>query len=141
MAKVGSRRPLTAEARVRAWVGRFGVCGGKSGTGTRFCTGSSVFHCSYHSTVALNTYIYLGGWWPQFNPPTCHLRHTLLPLLYLKTTVFCIATVFATCSLVEIYRRFRDTTSVIRAVNVNIQLKDVVKNPYSDCSRILELKQ
>jgi hypothetical protein len=31
-----SRRPLTAEARVRSPVGPRGICGGQSGTGTGF---------------------------------------------------------------------------------------------------------
>jgi hypothetical protein len=43
MAKVVSRRPLTAEARVRARVNPCGICGGQSGTGTGF----SVFPCQY----------------------------------------------------------------------------------------------
>jgi hypothetical protein len=34
MAQVVSRRPLTAEARVRARVNPCGICGGQSGTGT-----------------------------------------------------------------------------------------------------------
>jgi hypothetical protein len=36
MAQVVSRRPLTAEARVRARVNPCGICGGQSGTGTVF---------------------------------------------------------------------------------------------------------
>jgi hypothetical protein len=36
MAQVVSRRPLTAEARVRARVNPCGICGGKGGTGTGF---------------------------------------------------------------------------------------------------------
>jgi hypothetical protein len=36
MAQVVSRRPLTAEARVRARVNLCGICGGQSGTGTDF---------------------------------------------------------------------------------------------------------
>jgi hypothetical protein len=36
MAQVVSRRPLTAEARVRAWVNLCGICGGQSVTGTGF---------------------------------------------------------------------------------------------------------
>jgi hypothetical protein len=53
MVQVISRRPLTAEARVRARVNPYGICGGQSGTGTGFCPSSSVFPCQYHSTVAL----------------------------------------------------------------------------------------
>jgi hypothetical protein len=36
MAQVVSRRPLTAEARVRARANPSGICGGQSGTGTGF---------------------------------------------------------------------------------------------------------
>jgi hypothetical protein len=43
MAQVVSRRPLTAEARVRSWVSSCGICGGKNGTGTGFCPSTSVF--------------------------------------------------------------------------------------------------
>jgi hypothetical protein len=42
MAQVVSRRPLTAEALVRARVSPCGVCGGQSGTGTCFPPSSSV---------------------------------------------------------------------------------------------------
>jgi hypothetical protein len=34
--QVVSRRPLTAEARVRSRASPYGVCGGQSGTGTGF---------------------------------------------------------------------------------------------------------
>jgi hypothetical protein len=36
MAQAVSRRPLTAEARVRSRVSPCGICGGQSGTGTGF---------------------------------------------------------------------------------------------------------
>jgi hypothetical protein len=60
MAQVVSRQPLTAEARVRARVNARGICGGESGTGTRFSPSSSVYPCQYHSTVALQTRVIWG---------------------------------------------------------------------------------
>jgi hypothetical protein len=48
MAQAVSRRPLTAEARVRPC----GICGGQSGTGTGISPSTSVFPCQFHSTVA-----------------------------------------------------------------------------------------
>jgi hypothetical protein len=60
MAQVVSRRPLTAEARVRALVNPCGICGGESGTGTGFPPSSSVFACLYNSTGALETHIIWG---------------------------------------------------------------------------------
>jgi hypothetical protein len=52
MAQAVSRRPLTAKARVRSWVGPCGICGGQSGTGTGFSPSTSVFPCQFHSTGA-----------------------------------------------------------------------------------------
>jgi hypothetical protein len=60
MAQVVSRRPLTAQARVRARVNPGGICGGQSGIGTGFSQSSSVFPCQYHSTIALQTHIIWG---------------------------------------------------------------------------------
>jgi hypothetical protein len=57
MSQVVSRRPLTAEARVRARVNPCGIYGGQSGIGTGFSPSSSVLPCQYHSTVALQTHI------------------------------------------------------------------------------------
>jgi hypothetical protein len=57
MAQLVSRRPLTAEARVRARVNPYGISGGRNGTGTGFSPCSKVFPCQYHSTVALQTHI------------------------------------------------------------------------------------
>jgi hypothetical protein len=51
-----SRRPLTAESRVRARVNPCGICGGHSGTGTGFSPTYSFFLCLYHSAVALQTH-------------------------------------------------------------------------------------
>ena len=52
MAKVVSRRPLTAEARVQSRVVPCGICGGQSGTGTDFSASTPVFSCQFHSTGA-----------------------------------------------------------------------------------------
>jgi hypothetical protein len=50
MARAVSRRPLTAEARVRSRVSPCGICGGQRGTGTGFSPSTSVFPCQFHST-------------------------------------------------------------------------------------------
>jgi hypothetical protein len=47
------------EARVRAWVNPCGICG-RSGTGTRLSTSSSVFSCQYQSTVARHAHVLWG---------------------------------------------------------------------------------
>jgi hypothetical protein len=60
IAQVVSRRPVTAEAQVRARVNPCSIYGGQSGIGTRFSPSSSVFPCQYHSTVALQTHIIWG---------------------------------------------------------------------------------
>jgi hypothetical protein len=52
MAQAVSRRPLTAEDRVRSQVGPCGICGGQSGTGIGFSPSTSVFPCQFHSTGA-----------------------------------------------------------------------------------------
>jgi hypothetical protein len=52
MAQAVSRRPLTANARVRSRVSACGIWGGQSGTGTGFSPSTSVFHCQFHSIGA-----------------------------------------------------------------------------------------
>jgi hypothetical protein len=52
MAQAVSRRPPTAEARVRYRVSPCGICGGQSGPGTDFSPSTSVFPCRFHSTGA-----------------------------------------------------------------------------------------
>jgi hypothetical protein len=51
MAHAASRRPLTAEDRVRSRVSPRGICGGKSGTGTGFSASSSVFLVNFITPV------------------------------------------------------------------------------------------
>jgi hypothetical protein len=52
MAQAVSRRPLTAEVRVRSRVSPCGICGEQSGTGTGFLPSTSVFPCQFISTGA-----------------------------------------------------------------------------------------
>jgi hypothetical protein len=54
MAQAVSRRPPTAEARVRSRFSPCGICVGQSGTGTGFSLSPSVFRCQFqfHSTGA-----------------------------------------------------------------------------------------
>jgi hypothetical protein len=54
MADAVSRRPFTAEARVRSRVRPCGICG-LSGTGTDVFPSSSVCPRQHYSTVALHT--------------------------------------------------------------------------------------
>jgi hypothetical protein len=60
MAQVVSRRPLTAEARVRARVNPCGIRGRQSGTGTGFSPSSFVFSCLYIIPQSLSKLISSG---------------------------------------------------------------------------------
>jgi hypothetical protein len=62
VAQVVRRRPLTAEARVGAWVIPCGICGEQSFTGTGLSRSSPVLPCQYHSTVILHSHLSPGGW-------------------------------------------------------------------------------
>jgi len=57
MAQVISRRPVIAEAWVRAQVSPCAIYIGESGAGTGFSPSSSLFSCKYHSTMALHAHI------------------------------------------------------------------------------------
>jgi hypothetical protein len=59
-AQAVSRRPLAAEARVRAWVNPCGICGGKNCTGTGNSPSCSVFPCQCSFTVDLHSHISSG---------------------------------------------------------------------------------
>jgi hypothetical protein len=50
MAQAVSRRPLTAEARVRSPVSPYEICGGQSGTETGFSPEYFGFPCQFHYT-------------------------------------------------------------------------------------------
>jgi hypothetical protein len=52
MAQALSRRPLTAEVRIRSRAIPCGICGGQSGSGTGFSPSTSIFSCQFHSNGA-----------------------------------------------------------------------------------------
>jgi hypothetical protein len=60
MAQDVSRRPLTAEARVRARINPCGICGGQNGTGTGFSQSSSVLPSQYIISPSLSKLISSG---------------------------------------------------------------------------------
>jgi hypothetical protein len=60
VAQTISRRPLTAEVRVRTRVNSCGICGAQSSTGRGYSPSSSVLPCQYHSLMALNFHIICG---------------------------------------------------------------------------------
>jgi hypothetical protein len=66
MAESVSRRPLTAEARVRSQVSPWQFCNGQSNTGTGFSSSNSVFPCQGHSTNVLgwiSLFLYFAMFW------------------------------------------------------------------------------
>ena len=71
MHQVISRRPLTAETRVRFLGRQCENCGGQIHAGSGFSPSTSVFPCQYHSTNAPYPFIHL--------PPT--LYNVSLPVL------------------------------------------------------------
>jgi hypothetical protein len=62
MTQAVCRQPLNAEAWVYTWVSPCGICGGQSGTGTRFSPSSLDFPCQYHSIMALHFFSLFMGW-------------------------------------------------------------------------------
>jgi hypothetical protein len=60
VAQAVSRRPLTAEALVRARHSLSGICGGQSGAWTGFSPSSLIFTCQYHSTMVPHAHISAG---------------------------------------------------------------------------------
>jgi hypothetical protein len=73
MAQAVSRRPLTAEARVRSRVSPCGICGVQSGNGTDFHPSTSVFPCQFHSTGAP----LLGKMKKRTDNLSLHLHHSV----------------------------------------------------------------
>jgi hypothetical protein len=69
MVQAVSRRPFSAEARLRSLGNPRGIYGGESGTGTCFSLSASVFSCQYHFTGCFHTHLgdeQQARWWPQF---------------------------------------------------------------------------
>jgi hypothetical protein len=60
MAQAVSRRPLTAEAWVRARLSPRGIYNGQRDTGTCFSSISSIFSPEYHPIVVIHTHISSG---------------------------------------------------------------------------------
>jgi hypothetical protein len=61
IAQAVSRRPLTAESRIRARVSPCGICGGQCGSRTGLSPSSTVLPCQYHFAVTLHVHTSAGG--------------------------------------------------------------------------------
>jgi hypothetical protein len=96
MAQAVNRSLFTVEARVRARVIPYGICGVQNGTGTDFSPSSSV--CRLSSFVSI-TYLSPGGQWLQFRDIDSPQRHeprgTVLLLFFpLLSQFFCLVLPF-----------------------------------------------
>jgi hypothetical protein len=84
--KAASRRLLTPETRVHAWVNQYEICGEQSSSGRSFSPSSSIIPCQYHSTMALYTHISSDGW--TIGPlVTTVQRHSLTPSTWTKLSL------------------------------------------------------
>ena len=115
MHQVISRRPLTAETRVRFLGRQCENCGGQIHAGSGFSPSTSVFPCQYHSTNAPYPFIHLPPTLYNISLPTlqffpCHYHSTnapypfihLPPTLYnvsLPTLQFPLSVSFHQCSI------------------------------------------
>jgi hypothetical protein len=59
MVQAVSRRPYKAKAQVYFQAGVCGICGGRSGTGTRFALISTVLSCHCHYNKASYSFVHL----------------------------------------------------------------------------------
>jgi hypothetical protein len=60
MAQAVSRRPLTADARLRVRISPCGICGRQSGIGTSLTPSFKGFLCQYNFTMAHHTHVSSG---------------------------------------------------------------------------------
>jgi hypothetical protein len=76
--QAAGRRPLNAEARVRALFSPRGICGGQSGIGIGLPQSSSVLSWHYHSTEDHHSHT-SPGWWAVVPLVEVVHRHSLAP--------------------------------------------------------------